>query len=113
MSCAAWRQHPVRQRTRQAPARQSFWKNRSWRFALGCEDAFEKSDKVLGDVIDMRGIAPLQLPGFAEDLAGMVRHDENRRHAERVRHREVAGEVVEYCRGSGIDAVGLEKAMVG
>ena len=43
----------------------------------------------------------------------MLRHDEHGRHAERVRHGEVAREVLEHRGLPGVDAVHRQKSIVG
>src|SRR5208337_1694943 len=64
-------------------------------------------------VIDVRRVASFEFPALAEHLARMLRHHEDRGHAERVRHREVAGKILEHGGSPGIDIEELEKAVIG
>ena len=63
-------------------------------------------------MVDVRRLPALHLPALAHDFVARVRHHQHRRHAERVRHREIAGEVLEHRRLCGIDAVAGEETVV-
>ena len=63
--------------------------SRSGRAVL-CHDRVQKAGQVVGDVIDMRLVAAGKLPFLAKDFARADRHDQDRRHAARVRHFEIA-----------------------
>src|SRR5262249_34029044 len=75
-------------------------------------ELFQKSDEIVGDVIDVRRVAPFKLPAFAKHLAGVLGHHQHGRHAEGMRHSEVAREVLEHRGLARIDGVQLEKAVV-
>src|SRR5207247_11283954 len=57
-------------------------------------ELFQKSDEIVGHVIDVRRVAAFELPAFAKHLAGMFGHHQHGGHAEGLRHREVAGQVL-------------------
>src|SRR5262245_56233143 len=87
--------------------------NRGAEVNRSSRNALQKAGEIVGDVVDMGRVAPLELPALAEDLAGVLRHHQHRGHAESVRHRKVAREVLEHRRLPGIDAVRSEEAVVG
>ena len=71
---------------------------------MGGENRLEEAAEIVGQELDVGRIPPLELPLLVEDLARAAGHDQHRRHAERVRHREVAGEVLEHRGARGLDA---------
>src|SRR3954454_7150424 len=75
--------------------------------------ALEKACQVVGDVIDMRGLAPFHFPGLAQHLARSFRNDQHRGHAERVRDSEIARQILEHRGALRIDAVCFEKLVIG
>src|SRR5579862_9016336 len=75
-------------------------------------EAAQKTGKVVGDMIDVRSLAAGELPFLAQYHAGAFRHHQHRRHAERMRHFEIAGEVFEDRSAPGIDLVMGEEALV-
>ncbi len=64
-------------------------------------------------MIDMRVVAAFDFPVLADHRLGAVGHHQHRDHAERMRRREVARQILEHRRLGRIDAVLLEKAFVG
>src|SRR5215471_15847252 len=45
-------------------------------------ELFQKSDEIVGHVIDVRRVATFELPAFAKHLAGMFGHHQHSGHAE-------------------------------
>src|ERR1700760_3025412 len=76
-------------------------------------DPPEEAGEVVGDMIDMRGLASLELPALAKDLARLLRHHQHRDHAERMRDLEVARQVLEHRGAARLDAVTGEEAVIG
>src|SRR4051794_32871592 len=64
-------------------------------------------------MVNVRVVATFELPGLAEYLARVLRHDQHGGHAKRMRHRKIASEVLEHGGAFGIDAVRLEEALIG
>ena len=60
------------------------------------DDLLKKSGKIVGQMVDMRLVAPFQLPVLAEDLALALRHHQHRGHAERMRRFQIARQVLEH-----------------
>ena len=75
-------------------------------------DAAQKADEVVGNVVDIRLVTTRKLPLLANDFTGTGRHYQHRGHAARVRHFEIAGEVLEDRRLDRIDAVAGEEAII-
>ena len=66
--------------------------------------ARKNSGQIVGDMIDIGRVAAGKLPFLAQYLAGAFRHDQHGGHAERVRHFEIAREVLENRRTRRIDS---------
>ncbi len=64
-------------------------------------------------MIDMGGVAAFQFPVLAHDLPGAVRHHQHRGHAELMRHHEVARQILEHRRRSGVDPMKPEEFLIG
>src|SRR5262245_17124447 len=75
-------------------------------------DGFQKSDEIVGDVVDVRRIAPFELPALAEYFAGVFGHHQHRRHAQRMRYHEIACQVLKHRSLGGVDIVRLEKSII-
>src|ERR1700728_4225105 len=69
------------------------------------DDATQKAGEIVGDVIDMRGVAAGEFPLLAKNLARAFRHHQHPRHSEPVRAFEIAREVLEDRRFAGVDIV--------
>ena len=76
-------------------------------------NAPEEAGQIVGHVIDMRRVVAFHLPGLAHHLARAFRHHQHGGHAERVRHFEIAREVLEHRSARRIDAVRFQEAVVG
>ena len=75
-------------------------------------NAAQKAGEIVGDVIDVGRVAAGELPLLAKDLAGAGGHHQHGGHAERVRHFEIAGEVLEDRGLARIDAVTGEETVI-
>ncbi len=75
-------------------------------------NAAQKVSEIVGDVIDVRRVAAGELPFLAKDLARAGGHHQHGGHAERVRHFEIAGEVLEDRGLARIDAVTGEETVI-
>ena len=73
----------------------------------------QKARQIVGHVIDMRGVAAFHFPGLAQHLARAFRHHQHGGHAERMRHGEIAREILEHRGARRIDAVRFQEAVVG
>ena len=77
----------------------------------------EKSREIVRYVIDMCGVAAHALPilpaGFARLFARGRRYHQHGRHAKRMRHFEIARQILEHRRADWDHAMRLEKAIVG
>src|SRR6202035_2861250 len=72
----------------------------------------QEAGEVVGDMIDMGRIAAGEFPLLAQYDAGAFGHHQHGGHAERVRHFEVAGEVLEDCGLGRIDVVAGEEPLI-
>ena len=63
-------------------------------------------------MIDVRGVAPRHFPAFAHNLRGRRRHHQHGGHAERVRHFEIARQVLEQRGARRVDAVAGEETVI-
>ena len=72
----------------------------------------KKAGKVVGDMIDMRRVAAGELPVLAQHDAGAFGHHQHGGHAERMRHFEIAREILEDRGLRRIDVVAGEKALI-
>src|SRR4051812_43506610 len=78
------------------------------RAAVGPQEACE----IVGDVIDVGGLAALQLPALAKHFTCGRRHHQHGGHAKPVGHAQVPRQVLEHCGLARIDAMLFEEAVI-
>src|SRR6266550_3864448 len=76
-------------------------------------DRLQEGDKVIGDMVDMRGVAAFELPVLAQHFAGAGGHHQHGGHAKLMGYCGVAREVFEHGGARGLDGVRLEEARIG
>ena len=95
------------------PALRSGMKNAAPGHASCCAQPLQKPRQIIGDMIDMGGVAAFQLPVLAHDILAAVRHHQHRGHAELVRDHQIARQILEHRRAFGLDVVEREKFLIG
>ena len=76
-------------------------------------DALQKTGEIVGHVIHVRGVAAFHFPGFAQHFTRAFRHHQNGGHAERMRHGEIARQILEHRGALRVDTVSFEEFVVG
>src|SRR5262249_47575723 len=74
--------------------------------------ALQKTREIGGQVIDVWRIAPLKLPGLAENFALAFWHDQHGGHAECMRGFQIARQILEHRRFRRVDAMAYEEALI-
>src|SRR4051812_30078700 len=72
----------------------------------------QKLREIVGDVVDVVFLRRVAFPDFREGRLEIARHHENRGHAQRLRHGQVAGEVLEHHRIVAGDGVQFGELLV-
>src|ERR1700751_1791577 len=99
-------------RGRGAAGRRAHWQAGRLSLTSQYRNTAQKCGEIVGDVIDVRGIASGELPLFAQHHLRALRNDQNRRHPERMRHFEVAREILKDRGAACIDEVSCQEALV-
>src|SRR6185312_1623218 len=82
------------------------------RTLIPLHQCLQETGEIVGDMVDVGGFAPFELPVFAEDVALRFRHHQHGGHAERMRRFQIARQVLEHGGAGRIDVMLFEEALV-
>src|SRR5262249_53374003 len=85
---------------------------RSLLAAPAAGDRLQKADEIVGHVIDMRRVAPFELPVLAKYFARGFGHHQHGGHAQGMRHHKIARQVFEHRALPRIDSVRAEETII-